>query len=316
MMILPFLLSVALSGAVKSPYPIEPCPLKTLCEEADLIVRARVDSTEQLNSSSRNLLAMLDVKTVLHGKVRSESVEVIWSGAMICPEPARYSGGTSVIAFLNWDEEGSRYSTSCLSYGLKELDEAGLDSYSKAIERYFVIRDMKIDAAKRDALYLDWIVGLAVDPVTRWEGTYELAPISRWDVGRTSSLSDKYIERLTGQQIQRLQQALLATKNLVEEGSLCLVRVMRELGDPDLPAFLLKYLAACRDDKLFDSHFYLDEIMMTAAAMEENAEAMVFAEEYGRIFLISDSDSSKAKAEQERRYHEDLIKFIELMQQE
>lgn len=316
MTILPLLLSVALFGAATSPYPIEPCSLKTLCEEADLIVRARVHSTARLDSSSTTSFATLDVVTVLHGDLCSEQVEVTWRANMMCPEPARYTDETSVIAFLNWNEAGERYSTCCLSYGLKELDEPGLASYAKAIERYFEIQAMSLEEEKKDALILDWLVDLAIDTHTRWEGAYELAPSLQWSEMRKSFRDTGYYQQVTGDHIRRLKRALWSEKDLVTPGNLTLVNLMSHLGDPDLPPFLLKYLEERLADTEFRDHYSLAQLMQVAAGMKAHGEAMVCAAEYGFIILKGDSnDRKKAEAERLELYRSELTKFLKFMQE-
>lgn len=178
LLLLPFLLSIG-SGSLD--YPIDPIPLRVLCDQAELILiveagaAREIDKDEYPNPGGRNPLqhkAPLRVVEVLRGEFSGAEVWVRVSTAAICPAPARFEEGKTHLVFLKrW--EGGHYRATGLSYGSKVLDKAGVKAYRSAIVEYFKTLQIKSEVKQKAAL-LDWAYRLALDPRTRIEGALEL----------------------------------------------------------------------------------------------------------------------------------------------
>lgn len=79
--------------------------------------------------------------------------------------------GDDVLLFLRKDKETSRMQLTDYYYGLKDLPREDIAVYEARIKELAPI----FAAKKPDAEKItDWLVTCAADPVTRWEGTYEL----------------------------------------------------------------------------------------------------------------------------------------------
>lgn len=94
---------------------------------------------------------------------------------MICPAPASYPKGETIITFLDKTEKG--YNTHALSYGTKILDNEGIKIYKSRILEMQQINLIKNSNEKLLAT-TNWLFKCAKNKVTRWEGTYELSPES------------------------------------------------------------------------------------------------------------------------------------------
>lgn len=317
----PALLCAALATSVTTSYPIDAVPLRSLCDEADLIVRARVAKVAPFavgSSGERTYFrvsktATLAVESVLKGTLRSSRLTVGFNPRIVCPEPARYTENASVLAFLHWSERRSMYFTTGLSYGLKELDEPGYQVYEERIWEYFEIRSRVIEPREEEALIVDWLVKLAVDPVTRWEGAFELAETEGAWPPRRESEGPGYIHRSKEDHVEKLRRALYAEGDLLDLGNQWLVRVLYELRDPDLPLFLIRFLREFDINADGPSRSLLTDLMLIAARMKTKAQAISVTEDFRESLVDGLFPWEEGAAEHRRRSEELFKEYLRIM---
>ncbi|MBC7909527.1 MAG: hypothetical protein H7Y30_03440 [Pyrinomonadaceae bacterium] len=80
--------------------------------------------------------------------------------------------GEQLLVFLSQNKEDGNYYVDDMSYGIKKLSDAHLKVYVQRIEELASI--MKAEKPS-DTEIVEWLVRCAEDPVTQWEGAYELA---------------------------------------------------------------------------------------------------------------------------------------------
>jgi len=100
-----FIIIILVFGFVENiaAYPITPRPLRKLVAESQYIVYADVIKIETIKAEGNwnDAKAILNIKEVLQGKIKTNTIEVFFSPGIICPSPANYENGTTVLAFLD-----------------------------------------------------------------------------------------------------------------------------------------------------------------------------------------------------------------------
>ena len=116
-------------------YPISPRPLRKLVIESENIVYASVIAIEHCEKDDHwnDTKAILVIKEILQGSVKQDTIDVFFSKNMICPAPAHYEVGKSVLAFVNEYKKKSGYYTHALSYGSKTMNSNAFKSYKNRI---------------------------------------------------------------------------------------------------------------------------------------------------------------------------------------
>jgi hypothetical protein len=133
---------------------------------------------------------------------------------------------------------GEHWSACSLSYGSKELQADALLAYESLVVQYLTILDIE-NGEKRDAAELDWLVRAAANPLTRWEGAYELDPAPLHTV--PSEAAKNRCARLSSEQRALLLEALLASPRR-DEGTDELFGMFRSDPDPRLTYWVLTML--------------------------------------------------------------------------
>jgi hypothetical protein len=169
-----FLFVIIYSGTVFS-FPIEPASLRKLVMTSEYIVigYVRTFSDDENNFYSHDK-ALIEIREVLQGKLEEKFVTLKMDIDLICPAPARYFDSTYTIAFLKRNSKGELY-TNCLSYGSKTLSLPEIEIYKSRIKELQNILLIS-DSMECEKQTIEWLVKCAEDPVTRWEGLYELSP--------------------------------------------------------------------------------------------------------------------------------------------
>ena len=292
-----FLVSIS-TNAIGDFYPIKPRPLRSLINEAEVIIIGQViesNPSNQENSWTTDV-ATIAVKEVLQGDEENESIKVYYTPNMICPAPARYPKGSIVLAFL--DKHEDNYITHALSYGSKVLSEEELDLYKSRIIEMFEINKEK-DKSKKRIKVTDWLVKCAKHRATRWEGTYELSPksdfMSFYDRNRNKN---PYI--LNSNQIKELRDVLFNIED-IDSRDLGLVDIAMESdSDVEMRNFLVDQLKR-ENVGIWECEFVMSRINF----IEKKGELARILTELEEGYNLDDFD-----AEQERR--KKLIKkFIE-----
>ncbi|MGB0953622.1 MAG: hypothetical protein ACPG31_10375 [Planctomycetota bacterium] len=172
----------SVSGTVEpeNPYPIDPVPLRLLCERADVIALVEVQEIDVrypdgADEGFPEFFAELKVLEPILGSTAGAKLEVPHAGGMICPTPPHYEKGLKELVFLEKLESGT-WRTVSLSYGTIHGDEAKMKSFLKAVRNWPGLKEWE-DLPTRRKAEVDWILDLAADPQTRWDGVCELMPL-------------------------------------------------------------------------------------------------------------------------------------------
>ena len=203
-------------NAYSNPYPISPRPLRKLVLESDAIIIGNVIKIYKKTPEKKkknikhptDTYARIIVTEVLQGKVHSDTLDIPFEPNMVCPAPPQYYEKTTVIAFL--ETNNKQYRTHALSYGVKTLDSAGISIYKNRVHEIQNI--LKIaDPTQQRQETIEWLVKCSENPVTRWEGVFELSPESDFMSAYSQSADDNLGSYLSSQQKGRLKSALLSS---------------------------------------------------------------------------------------------------------
>jgi hypothetical protein len=241
-------------------YPITPRPLRKLVLESEFIVYADVIKIETIESDDNwnDTKAVMVIREILQGKMKKDTIDVFFTPGMICPSPARYEKGTTVLAFLDKQKKG--YSTHALSYGSKTVDSIAFEVYKNRINEMQNILTLKSESEKNEKI-INWLISCAVNPSTRWEGIYELSPqsdfMSYYDQDKKTFVR-KY--ELNENQKIRLRKAFFEIKNL-SYSDMGLIDLIVKKNDTELINFLIKELKESDIEKMW----YKDFLMVRVA---------------------------------------------------
>ncbi|NQU48792.1 MAG: hypothetical protein HQ519_09100 [Planctomycetes bacterium] len=262
--------AVLLVGLTTTPSPIPPVPLRYLMDEADLIAVVVADEPEILKGLERGewrgFQVRLAVKNLVKGCVQDHALVVRYEGALLCPAPTEFIKGKTHLVFLDLLEDGS-YDVTELSYGVKILDKHGVDAYLNAMKRRPEIGEIESKGDHHEAM-LEWLVQLAENPYTTWEGVYDLDPDTsskRWLEDRKWEYS---LKQISAEQRERLIQALWLRERTTYADSL-LATALDLTEDPRLLEISLK-LALMEPEPLLEHD---DDIMWLEVAVEKSSNA-------------------------------------------
>lgn len=211
-------------GHEPASYGIEPAPLRALIREADLIAVAVPDPSQGQGSEVRTVLSL---EKQLKGDIEEERIAVHRREDTMCTTDACFVAGRRTLVFLKLEE--GEWRTCALEYGAKILSDEALRVYEARIREYLSFGRLEREHERSQA-ELDWIVRLAADPLTRWEGASEL---------RDSRAG--FAERLLPAQRAGLFEALLSAPRR-DAGSMELFELFRDELDPRLTAWMLECL--------------------------------------------------------------------------
>ncbi len=214
-----FILGLLLVGIVTqlSAYPISPRPLRKLIIESEYIAYAKVLRIKKIRRSEEHWYshkAILEIKEVLQGKIKTEKISVYFVPGLVCPAPARYVKKKNFLVFLTYSEIVDGFITHAFSYGSKQLNAEDYAIYKSRILEMQMIQRIKAED-RRISKTADWLVACAQSSVTRIEGVYELSPTSHF-MSYFDRDKDIFIRkyRLTREQVLSLRQTLLAIEYL------------------------------------------------------------------------------------------------------
>lgn len=240
-------------------YPISPRPLRKLVIESEFIVYADVIGIKSSETDNHwnNTKAILVIKEILQGKIKRDTIDVFFTLGMICPAPARYEKGTTVLAFLDKNKKG--YSTHALSYGSKIIDQNDYKIYKSRIIEIQNILKLKNEVEKTEKT-INWLITCAVDSTTRWEGIYELSPqsdfMSYYDQDKETFIR-KY--ELNDTQKSRLRKAFFAIGELTY-ADMGLIDLIVKKNDTELIDFLIDKLKKSDIEKMWYKDFLMSRI--------------------------------------------------------
>jgi len=196
-----------------NPYPISPCPLRKLVQESNAIIIGDVINVSEqiIKKKKKNIhypsysVARIVIRETLQGAIKKDTIEILFEPNMSCPAPPRFYEKTTVLAFLDFDK--GNYRTHALSYGAKTLDTMEVRIYKTRIKEIKDILKIGNLTDKQDAT-IEWLVKCAENPITRWEGVFELSPESDFMSFYSQDSTPQLKDYLNAEQKERLKKAL------------------------------------------------------------------------------------------------------------
>lgn len=244
-------------------YPISPRPLRKLIQESEYIVVAYVQDiqpekrteTEETKRKKRKqsyddfvgMAAVLKIDEVLQGKITDSAIHVSYYPYFICPAPAHFEKGTTIVAFL--DKKDKTFTVHALSYGTKTVTPEGARLYKERIKEMQNI----LRIADKDDQFIqttEWLVKCSEHPATRHEGVYELSRESDFMSYYDRTQGDPFQFMLTAHQKERLKDALLSTKDFTYS-ELGLVDLVYAANQEVVYHYLLDALQKIQEDNLW-----------------------------------------------------------------
>lgn len=285
------IITILLIGIGKSvfSYPIKPRPLRKLVIESGFIVYADVIEIEAIETDNHwnDTKAILVIKELIQGKINNDTIDVYFTPNMICPSPARYVKGTTVLAFL--DKKKNGYSTHALSYGSKTVDSVGFEVYKSRIIEIQNILNLKNEDEKIEKT-INWLITCAIDFNTRWEGIYELSPqsdfMSYYDKDKETRIR-KYELNQTQKSI--LREAFFAIDNLTYT-DMGLIDLVVKKNDTELIDFLIEELKETDIEKMW----YMDFLMARVAELTNRDDLRKIVQEIEQLDYMDKNREEKA----------------------
>lgn len=260
-------------------YPIPPVPLRKLVLQAEIIVVASVEEVTP-PAESEGVFGSTAVRLAVSKYIKGdgeETLHVVTNEHVICPTPARYRPNTQVLAFLKRLEATSNYETCSLSYGAKQLRPVALKRYAERITELQAV-EQTTDSSERLRKELDWIVACAVDPITRWEGAYELCPTSADGEFWEAATAPDWTSMLRNDQREQLRDALLRSSKM-DDGDSCLERLLAKDSDPRLQAWLVGILRQLVLDSPGDRNS-INDVLQRIAMRDKRESVRALVDEY------------------------------------
>lgn len=287
------LLTILLIGIVYNTfaYPIEPRPLRKLVIESEYIVYAdviRIEKTKTKKKFSNTVKAILAIKETLQGEIKADTIAVNFRPNMICPAPANYIKGTTVLAFLDKTESG--YKTHALSYGSRIVSATTFETFKSRIKEMQNISELKNEAIKAEKT-IDWLVTCATNSDTRWEGVYELSPesdfMSYYDKEQEAFIRN---HELNDNQKSRLREVLFTTQKL-NYSDLGLIDLVVKKDDIELINFLKEQLKEMEIDDFWHEIFLIRRI----AEFTDRDDLRKIADEIEQLNYLDENRKEKSK---------------------
>jgi hypothetical protein len=252
-------------------------------------------------------------------------------------EPSRLAPGDDVLLFLSKDDEGTSLRLTDYRDGIKRLSADHIVSYQLRINELNV---MFASGKPSDAEIVDWLIRCIQDPVTRWEGAFELlqgfqelewknsrdeAAENEEDVAEAVDGSDLTIDdeteifipggadlarAITDNQKQELLNILLSRpvdegieaggRQGLNLGDQVLLELVKRWGDRRLAVFLFDLLRADAGDR-----YYKAQIMNTLADILGSKKLERLAERYGNEIYEDDNEFVTANGDKDPEYEEE-----------
>ncbi|MBC8406817.1 MAG: hypothetical protein H8E15_16495 [Planctomycetes bacterium] len=277
-----------LLGHVPETYPIDPISLRQFCESADVIVIGVAGEPEPVASADDEgwrdySMVDLILQDCLRGGLKGETVTVRYLTGMICPTPAHFEAGKLYLVFAD-EEENGMHSTQGLSYGVKELTPVGANAYKLAIQEWERLNKLK-DRKAQKAGMVEWLVGMAENQHTRWEGAIELNQNrylpTEWSKNqwpfRSTDLNAAQIDRLL---------TLLATTKSFDWKSRELFRAFENDDDVRVTRYMVNLMASWKNSTYGDEDILLEALSRTDSVKGRALFDRYWKIEYGDYFFV------------------------------
>jgi hypothetical protein len=296
---------VASSGACPIPNPL---PLRTLTAASELIVTAELGQILAKESKGRPapVTVQFNIAQVVKGSLGEQSVNVrLW--------PFQFENlpqNTELLVFLRATPEGDGYVPAGeREESIKNLSPKALDMYRAQIKELLDIESLT-DSANKQQQIVDWLVRCTEEPLTRWEGAYDLT-YGQVVVGSTENQNARqqyraFSELLTDEHKQRLLQTLYQVTR-IETGELALLSLIDECGDENLIPFLWSYLKAGKQD----DPYITSQLLSRVAAAIAGAEAEELVDQFETAIYGSDDEENPQPASEPSKALDEFFKRIE-----
>lgn len=271
--------------------PISPQPLRKLVMEAEFIVYADViDIISEKSNNNRDVtFAVLVIKDKLQGTINNDTIKVHFSTDIICPEPAKYSKGETVLAFLNRNYTG--YYTHARSYGSKPMGSSAFLVYKLRIHEMQSILKLENEEERKEQT-IDWLVKCALNPVTRFEGVIELShtKTTRPPYPNQIKLKSTRIFEIDDSQKRKLREAFLSTYDLTNLDML-LINLIKEPKDTEIIDFLIARITEKEIENAWQELFIYNNI----ARLTEREDLKEIIEQINSLYYSEDYTEEKAR---------------------
>ncbi len=275
---------------------IEPRPLRKLVIESEnIIVGYVVKTTEKkiLEGEWTNRIAKIAVLEKLQSDIKKDTIEIEFNPNISCPYPDRYYDSTFVIAFLDWDKIRGKFFTHALSYGAKTLNKEELKIYK---QRIFEIQQiLKIPNKEKQHLEtIEWLVICTENPITRWEGIYELT--RKLDSKNVNS--NKLEFEINTNQKERLKSVLLNLNGYVDFE---LVDLVYKGNEEEIDNFILQKLKSLNNSDCI----YIGSYLYSLKHRNKSKEMDDVMEQFNKFMIECDNPTELKKT---------IEKFIQLIE--
>lgn len=311
-------------------------PLRTLYLQSDRVVVATVGKsvTAQEASSSRLTKTSLIVSQTIKGDGHKPNIELVQ--ASYEREVTTFKEGDVVLAFLQREEEAGSvivkdaYRPIYGSTSVKKLNGSDLGTYVRRVSELKELMG-RTNADPKDIV--EWLVQCAEDPVTRWEGTFELE-LSVWreesqkrasdtspvpgeiaSAGVTEALPTAKPQSrilrdpeptlaalLTTDQKERLMNVLLKSKD-IENGNFELIEIAKSWDEPRLLPFLMIRLDQTHDAALPS----IEHVMRIVADILDDETVSDLLDQYRNDASFEDLEEASDSASDEDETQEKRV---------
>ncbi|WP_158961397.1 hypothetical protein [Myroides fluvii] len=255
---LPFLLFLFSMGTCTSlqAYPIFPRTLSDVYKAADHVVYGKVVGFIEVKEDSDptkpppppqmyNSMVQLLVREEIKGEVKETEICIAHYRGMMCPEPFDFTEGQEVLLFLNKDGKENFYWTYAWSYGARELKAEEYLLYKKKLVDLQTILDNS-DKAIQEQQYVDWMVECIKEPLTRWDGTFDLLNEKLEDTPERKLVANPY--PLSSEQNKELRPLVFSKKEL-DDIDIRLLNHLRGKEDKEILDLMYKKMKTTPLDK-------------------------------------------------------------------
>lgn len=196
---------------------------------------------------------VLRVKEIIKGEVKETEICVANQNSFMCPEPFFLQEGQEVLLFLNKDRKLDLYWIYAMKYGGKEVSQESYAVFKqKLLDLAFILNIQ--DKSKQEEHYVNWIIGCVKEPLTYWDGIFDLLNEKESDTEDRALVSNPFV--LTKEQNEILRQCLYQQKT-IKTMDLRLIKYLKRDSDPELLQFVVKKMKELSQTNDADA-LYLD----------------------------------------------------------
>jgi len=208
-----------------------PVSLHELVEKSEFIIYGQVLDVEE--NKEYQTIAVLSVQNILKGGIQQDTIRILFSKMLVCPSPAEYNIGDTVLTFLN--RADMYYRPYGLVYGSKDLSYSEFEIYKQKIDSLSRIINLS-EEKERNKKLIDWYIDCVGSNITSWEGAYELR--MKYDRKKKKNI---YPHKLSDSQTSRLRSILLK-KEEIEYWEIDLINLIKKDDDSELIEYLIDQL--------------------------------------------------------------------------